>query len=105
MIRAYHPIDIKYEKDSGEVSTRTIIPTTNVPHNVKAVDISSLSEDEQLHMIALFEAYDEYTSNHMKKMFDFQNWVEHTTGEGVGSNNSGSPLSWRTFKLSNTTIL
>jgi hypothetical protein len=100
MIRAYEPIKIKYEKDSGEVSTRTIIPTITVPHNIRAVDISQFNEDEQNRLIDLFKQYQEYVDSVYETMFSFSDWVEHSTGVVFETE-----LPWRTFKHSNTTVL
>lgn len=99
MIRAYVPTSIKYTKDDGEVSTRTIIPTINVPQNIRAVDISKLNEQDQIRLIGLFAEYEKYVENHFSKLFNFNDWVEHTTGIPT------EDLPWRTFKYKNIDIL
>jgi hypothetical protein len=98
MVKAYSPLNIQYRKDSGETSTRTIIPTTSVPQNIRAVDISSLDEGGKTHITNLFAEYNEYVDLCISKMFSFQDWVEHTSGEHI------EPV-WRTFKRDNVTIL
>ena len=98
MIQAYTPINIRYEKDSGEVSTRTIIPTITVPQNIRAVDVTQLSEDGRTRITNFVKEYSEYVHNHLSSMFSLQDWIEHTSGEKI-------ELSWRTFKRDNTTII
>lgn len=100
MIKAYTPIRIEYTKDNGEVSTRTIIPTINIPQNIRAIDITLLSSGEQEYLTEQFAEYQQYVEAHFAKMFSFQDWVEHTSGETLGDD-----LPWRTFKQANTVVL
>ena len=105
LIKAYAPINIEYVKENGETSTRTVIPTVNVPSNIKAVDISNLSASEQEKFITLFEEYGKYVNQHMATMFKFQTWVEHTTGEHLEGDMLGGTIPWRTFKHDQTKIV
>ena len=98
MIKAYTPVKIKYVKDSGEESTRTIIPTTNVPQNIRAMDLSGLSEERQKEIESALNEYQQYVNLHLSKMFSINEWAEQT-GTQIDD------ILWRTFKLKNTTVV
>jgi hypothetical protein len=88
------PVDIEYTKDSGERSTRRIIPAVTIPSNIRALDVSDLNESDQNHMCDLYLQYQQYVDTHARTLFAFQEWVEHTSGEQL-------QYKWRTFKSSN----
>lgn len=84
---------IVYEKDSGETSARVIIPVA-VPHqNIRAIDLSDLTEAERLQMQAMYTEYKAYTKAYINNMLNFENWVDHTRNQEIKPK-------WRTFKLS-----
>lgn len=82
----------------GEVTERWIIPTFIPTTNIKALDVSELSEEEQQKFAALWSQYQQYYREAAKTLFDFETWVEHTTDEKVD-------VKWRTFKSDNITLL
>lgn len=91
---------IRYQKkNSLEESERTIIQTTKVPENIKAIDVSDLTEDQVEKLLVLLDEYDQYINNHLKTAFSFENWVEMKDIDDVPQ------VKWRTFNLWNTTYL
>lgn len=89
--------NIKYTKDSGEISERTIIPTT-VPANLRAIDVSDMPDEIQASMGDLVEGYTEYMKNQMKNTFSFEDWISHTLNEDID-------VKWRTFKPSGVEVI
>lgn len=81
----------------AEKTERVIIPT-EVPGNIKAIDVTELSDDEQQEMSELYEEYLKYFNNHIKRAYSFENWASHTKQINI------SPK-WRTFKPDQTTEL
>ena len=78
-----------------EVTERVIIPTF-VPrpkhHNVKALDVTALSREEQLELEQLLRDYNEYLEAQRKTLFTFEDFVTHTRG------GEAPAPKWRTFK-------
>ncbi len=77
-----------------ETTTRTVIPTFVPRQNVKTIDVTELSEGDRIKMQALFEEYARYYDDFVANAFNFETWVEHTTGENI------TPK-WRAFKVAN----
>ncbi len=76
-----------------EDTNRAIIPT-RVPKpqtNVKALDVTSLSDSERKAMILAWEQYGEYIGNAMRTLFTFEDFIAH---QGI----LVSDIKWRTFK-------
>ena len=76
------------------MTTRVIIPVfvpSTKHRNVKAIDVTDLSQEEQKELERLIQSYDEYLKEQQKRLFSFEDFVSHTTGKDV------SPR-WRTFK-------
>lgn len=92
------PIKIKYTKETGETSERTILSTTYLPENVKAIDISEFGEEDIQDLQANLEEYEAYKALMYNKLYNFEDWLEHTK-------NVKKTLKWRTFKLSRMEIL
>lgn len=82
----------------GDLSERWIIPTFIPPTNIKAIDVSQLTEEQRAEMTALWSQYQDYYRAAVEALFDFETWVEHTTNESVD-------VEWRTFKPENITLL
>lgn len=85
---------VRYTKSDGEVTTRVIIPTF-VPRpkhqNVKALDVTDLSEEERAMMEQAVREYNEYLDAQRKTLFTFEEFVDHTRQTTVDPK-------WRTFK-------
>jgi hypothetical protein len=84
--------------ESGDITERYIIPTFIPQDNIKAIDVTSLSEEERDELQKLWNDYQSYYQNAVASLFDFDTWVEHSTGKSVEAK-------WRTFKKENTEIL
>jgi hypothetical protein len=82
----------------GEVSDRYIIPTFIPQDNIKALDVTELTEDQRNEMQDLWEQYQAYYTAAVTALFDFETWVEHSTNKKV------TPK-WRTFKKGNIKLL
>lgn len=95
MIKRFKPTQIKYVKDDGTETIRTIVSFTEVPENVKALDVSNMSESDRANILELVGEYQNYIQNHISTAFSFENWVQHTTGKSLNE------LKWRTFKIKN----
>lgn len=82
--------NIEYTNSKNETSAREIIPTTIPSDNIKAIDVSDLSESEKAHIKELLAEYNEYVEHHRASMFNFETWVNHSKGEEIAPK-------WRTF--------
>lgn len=83
---------IIYEKADGEVTTRTIVPTSVPASVVRALDVTELSPAEREEMQQLYKEYSAYVDDFMANMFNFEMWIEHSKGRVV-------PTKWRSFSL------
>lgn len=97
-IQAYIPVTVEYVKDSGEYSVRKIIPTMSIVQNIRAIDLTQEDETKQNRLTELMKDYEAYVQQHMANLFNFQDWVEHSTSRH-------EHVSWRTFKTSNLKII
>ena len=91
---------INYIKDSGEVSTRDIVPLTEVAENVTTIDLTGLDELERKYIVDKQLEYNEYVKHHMQSMFNFKTWFEHTYGNGCPE----KLLNFKVFKLKNMAL-
>ena len=82
----------------GSTTERDIIPTFVPKANVKALDVTDLSTEDQSKIVGLLEGYRQYLDNLAARTFSFEDWVSHTTGEDIS-------VKWRTFKFDNLEIL
>lgn len=89
---------IRYAKpkddNTQEVTPRIIIPVyipTAKHRNIKAVDVTDLSQEEQKELESLLQEYHKYLEGQRKQTFSFEDFVSHTTNKKL------SPK-WRTFK-------
>lgn len=101
-------LHIQYEKSTkagsgeiGEITERYVIPTFIPAPNIKALDVTSLSEDERTDVATKYAAYSEYYRTQAKTIFKFEDWLAHTNSSEIATDD----LKWRTFKLDNVTIL
>lgn len=99
-------LHIEYEKatnlgsgSKGEITERYVIPTYTPPPNMKAIDVTDLTEEERTAALALYNDYQEYYATAMKALFSYEDWISHTQG---GVDNT---VKWRTFRMDNVTIL
>ena len=81
-------------ESKGEVSERTIIPTTVPKQTMKAIDVGELSPAQREEMQALYKEYAQYYEDFIANAFNFETWCEHAKQIHI------SPK-WRAFKLSN----
>jgi hypothetical protein len=84
---------IIYEKADGEVTTRTIIPTSLPTDLVRAIDITELPLAEREQLLTLYTEYRQYVEAFKANMFNFDTWIEHTQGKAIAPK-------WRSFKSS-----
>lgn len=89
---------IEYTKDPLDPPTRRHIVPTSVPTNIKAIDVSELSDEERETVSEQYAEYAAYLKQHMKQAFSFEDWLSQT------KNVEFSPK-WRTFKPAKTQIL
>lgn len=85
---------VRYTKADGEVTDRKVL-LTFVPapkhQNVKAIDVTGLSEADAEKLQGAWIEYQEYLENQRKTLFAFEDFVAQTLGD--------SPeIKWRTFK-------
>ena len=66
--------------------------------NVKAIDVTEMSEQERGKLEQQLAEYAEYYQNAIKTIFSFEDWLSHTQSES-------SPVKWRTFKPNNLVVL
>ena len=98
-------LHIEYERSTdiggqkGEITERYVIPTFTPPSNMKAIDVSNLTEVERQKMLDLANEYNEYRDHVMATVFSFNDWLEMTKGDTT------TPIVWRTFKPENMKVL
>lgn len=84
--------------NKGEVTERYVIPSF-VPHpNIKAIDVTDLTEEEREEIAALYMEYVEYYKQAASTLFSFEDWVDHSKQKNVRPK-------WRTFREDNVTVL
>lgn len=97
-----HLADIRYTKHlpngEREVTERTIIPTMVPTPNVRALDVTELSDAEQQRMLSAYADYQRYVETQMKNIFNFETWLEHTGTE------TAEPK-WRMFRSDQLVVL
>lgn len=81
------------EGSEGDVTERVIIPTRVPSRFVKALDVTKFTEEAREDLSKLLQEYTEYYTKQMQTIFSFEDWLEHTRGEGARVD----PLIWRTF--------
>jgi hypothetical protein len=84
---------VTYIKEDGDTSTRVIIPTFIPAENIRALDVTQLSSEEQTKMADAYKEYQVYVKFHMSSMFSFGDWLSHTESQ------TAVPA-WKSFKLS-----
>lgn len=87
---------IEYVKEDGNSTDRFIIPTALPTSNIKAIDVTPLTEEDRARVGVLYKEYREYVQQSLDRLFKFEDWIEHTRNETVEVN-------WRTFKPSQMT--
>lgn len=97
---------IQYEKltkdgSTGEITERYVIPTFVPLPNVKALDVTDLSEDERAYVEETYAEYSEYVATQMKTIATFENWLEQSRQDV----DTPSKIKWRTFRTSNIQLL
>jgi len=91
--------NVRYHSMSKDETTfRTIIPTALPTENVKGIDVTDLSPEEQQEMCQLTNEYSEYWRNKYATIFDFATWVEHTKNKQIQPK-------YRTFKPANLKVV
>lgn len=93
---------IRYSKDTDsgvEVTERIIIPTSIPKNNIKAFDVSNLSEEDRNKMIELHKEYQQYFKAQIKTIFSFEDWIDASHPDDK------MEVKYRTFKIDNIEIL
>ena len=85
--------EIVYEGASPDAGKRVILPTSVPQTIVRAIELTELSQPERDDLQKLYAEYAQYYENFMSNAYNFETWVEHSTGKAI------SPK-WRAFKLS-----
>lgn len=84
----------------GEVTERYIIPTFVPQPNIKALDVTDLTEEEREMLQTAYAEYAEYYKQAASTLFSFEDWLSHSRGD-----EAKPTLKWRTFKLENVKVL
>lgn len=81
MMRLYNLTKIRYRESTvdSQANTRTIIPT-EIPGNIKAIDVSELQLEQATQTAEYYAEYATYLNAHMKTAFSFEDWLSHTKG-------------------------
>lgn len=89
---------IEYEKTTGdrkgEITKRFVVPTYVPGNNMKAIDVTDLSEEEREEVVELHTEYVEYYKQAVANLFTFEGWLDHTRDNHPN-------LKWRTFCMEN----
>lgn len=94
MLKSCEIQEIEYTKESsGETTNRVVIPTFVPAPNIKAIDVTDLSDEDRESLRQLYESYAQYVKERSQGIFSFEDWVSHTLNEDV------TPK-WRTFRIS-----
>lgn len=104
--------NILYTKDKDgtpEVTERTILPT-NIPHaNIKAFDVTDMTDDQREVLAEYYEEYQKYFKTQMKTIFSFDDWIDATHPMSVFSSDipedERAKVKYRTFKIDNIQIV
>lgn len=87
-----------HEDKEGEVTERYVIPTFVPQPNMKAIDVTDLSQEKRKQLSQLYAEYSEYYKRMASTIFTFEDWLAHTQ-------NIDFTPKWRTFKMSNVKFL
>ncbi len=101
MLKENTSANIRYQKGKELTKDRRIIVTfvpTPKYQNVKAIDVSSLTDNEADRLLHQWNEYQEYLINQRKILFGFEDFVEHTGG-------TLPKIQWRTFKPSQLEVV
>ena len=102
MLKVHELQKIRYSKIDEKVGVqfteRDIIPTFVPQPNIKAIDVSDLTEEQQQEVQQYLQEYAQYVKDFQQNMFKFEDWVAHTKNVDIEPK-------WRTFKKDNTKIL
>lgn len=102
MLKENEEAKIRYSKNKNgdvEVTERIIIPTHIPKPNIKALDVSNLSEEERERLIELHKEYQKYVKTQMKNLFSFEHWID------ASHPNDQMEIKFRTFRIDNTEVL
>lgn len=78
IIQRNNSYNIRYEKADGSSTTRKIISMTDIPLNIKALDVTGLHDGEIADLIDKLSEYKGYVDNVLSSCYDFKTWYEHT---------------------------
>lgn len=81
---------IEYVDSKEKHSERTIIPTMVPSSNIKAIDVSDMTEEETNEICQYFTEYTNYVDIQNKNIYTFEDFISHTKGKDVN-------IKWRTF--------
>lgn len=100
-------VSIRYTKSTsiggtkGEVTERTIVPTYVPPPNIKALDVSELTENQQKYIQDAYAEYAEFYKQSIKNIATFESWLEQSKQESDITNK----IKWRTFRNDSIELL
>ena len=109
-LKQNHLAHVRYTKTThfggtskGEVTERVILPTYIPSDSVKALDVSAYTEADALLLQSLAKEYAEYVELQMNRVFNFEDWIDHSYGAKISSPTYAAikrnGLQYRTFKL------
>jgi hypothetical protein len=84
---------IEYVKTNGDWTERNIIVIDPPKDQIKALDVTDWEHESCRALEDLVKQYRKYKEVQIKKIFTFEDWLDHT------GNESPETLEWRTFKL------
>lgn len=98
MFKNHEAVEIVYTNRKKETKERTVVPFNVAPVNVKAIDVTELSEAERQQMTVRMLEYQEYLEQRRQADFKFEDWLEQTHTEQPD-------IKWRTFDPANVNFL
>jgi len=77
---------INYVKVNGEQITRDVLVLNEIPKIINGFDITGLSENDVTLVVDQMQEYKNYVDTYLGKMFKFEDWYEHSTGQPFPKN-------------------
>lgn len=95
--------NVNYTKSDNSSTNRYILPTS-VPTNVKAIDVTDLSEEERNQAQNAAQEYAAYVLEQTKELLSFEEFLEEKRDENCDLDVLLQPK-WRTFKPEGLEVL
>lgn len=90
---------ITYVDSKGVTTHRTIIPVTIPADNIRALDVTGLSDEEINHLSDKLAEYKQYKSAIMQHMWTLEEFIKSTDDDGTLDT-----ISWRSFNRNRVSI-